>query len=78
MDFPLSVAMLMDVLEVTAPFKHFAKLRDFVNLKLPPGFPVKLGMLYQWVLNLLSNKTCKTKCFLNPYTVQKLNFNLSI
>jgi hypothetical protein len=45
MDFPLSVAMLMDVLEVTAPFKHFAKLRDFVNLKLPPGFPVKLGML---------------------------------
>lgn len=46
MDFPLSVAMLMDVLEVTAPFKHFAKLRDFVNLKLPPGFPVKLGMFY--------------------------------
>lgn len=46
MDFPLSVAMLMDVLEVTAPFKHFAKLRDFVNLKLPPGFPVKLGMLH--------------------------------
>lgn len=54
MDFPLSVAMLMDVLEVTAPFKHFAKLRDFVNLKLPPGFPVKLGMLYksfQFLLN---------------------------
>lgn len=45
MDFPLSVAMLMDVLEVIAPFKHFAKLRDFVNLKLPPGFPVKLGIL---------------------------------
>lgn len=44
MDFPLSVAMLMDVLEVTAPFKHFAKLRDFVNLKLPPGFPVKLDI----------------------------------
>lgn len=46
MDFPLSVAMLMDVLEVTAPFKHFAKLRDFVNLKLPPGFPVKLGLYF--------------------------------
>lgn len=50
MDFPLSVAMLMDVLEVIAPFKHFAKLRDFVNLRLPPGFPVKLGML--WKINL--------------------------
>lgn len=54
MDFPLSVAMLMDVLEVTAPFKHFAKLRDFVNLKLPPGFPVKLGTLY---VNRLTNET---------------------
>ncbi|XP_050420947.1 ankyrin repeat domain-containing protein 13C [Adelges cooleyi] len=44
MDFPLSVDMLMDVLEVIAPFKHFAKLRDFVNLRLPPGFPVKLDI----------------------------------
>jgi len=64
MDFPLSVAMLMDVLEVTAPFKHFAKLRDFVNLKLPPGFPVKLGMLCEWFIILLWNKMYKTKCFL--------------
>jgi len=62
MDFPLSVAMLMDVLEVTAPFKHFAKLRDFVNLKLPPGFPVKLGMCdNSYVDNFLLNKICKTK-----------------
>lgn len=52
MDFPLSVAMLMDVLEVTAPFKHFAKLRDFVNLKLPPGFPVKLGMFNLYLQNI--------------------------
>lgn len=22
---------------------HFAKLRDFITLKLPPGFPVKIG-----------------------------------
>ena len=26
-----------------APYKHFHKLRQFVDLKLPPGFPVKLG-----------------------------------
>jgi len=62
MDFPLSVAMLMDVLEVTAPFKHFAKLRDFVNLKLPPGFPVKLGTL---CVNRLTKKTCINCVFAN-------------
>lgn len=22
---------------------HFAKLRDFITLRLPPGFPVKIG-----------------------------------
>lgn len=34
---------LLNVLEVIAPFKHFNKLREFVQMKLPPGFPVKLG-----------------------------------
>ncbi|XP_073845093.1 ankyrin repeat domain-containing protein 13C [Musca autumnalis] len=41
-DFPLSVEMLLNILEVIAPFKHINKLREFVNLKLPPGFPVKV------------------------------------
>ncbi|XP_055904938.1 ankyrin repeat domain-containing protein 13C [Eupeodes corollae] len=41
-DFPLSVEMLLNVLEVIAPFKHFSKLREFVTLKLPSGFPVKI------------------------------------
>lgn len=41
-DFPLSVEMLLNVLEVTAPFKHFSKLRDFITSKLPTGFPVKI------------------------------------
>lgn len=41
-DFPLSVDMLLNVLEVIAPFKHFSKLRDFITLKLPTGFPVKV------------------------------------
>lgn len=41
-EFPLSVEMLLNVLEVIAPFKHFSKLRDFVSSKLPAGFPVKV------------------------------------
>ncbi|KAG8222152.1 hypothetical protein J437_LFUL000734 [Ladona fulva] len=44
MDFPLSVDMLLNVLEVIAPFKHFSKLREFVEMKLPPGFPVKIDI----------------------------------
>ncbi|CAL1269088.1 unnamed protein product [Larinioides sclopetarius] len=36
--------ILLNVLEVIAPFKHFKKLRDFVRMKLPSGFPVKLDI----------------------------------
>lgn len=36
--------MLLNVLEVIAPFKHFTKLREFVTLKLPSGFPVKIDI----------------------------------
>ncbi|XP_044726641.1 ankyrin repeat domain-containing protein 13C [Chrysoperla carnea] len=43
-EFPLTVEMLLNVLEVIAPFKHFSKLRDFVALKLPAGFPVKIDI----------------------------------
>lgn len=43
-DFPLSVDSLLNVLEVIAPFKHFNKLRDFVQMKLPVGFPVKIDI----------------------------------
>lgn len=41
-DFPLSIEMLLNVLEVIAPFKQFSKLREFITLKLPSGFPVKI------------------------------------
>ena len=37
---------LLNVLEVIAPFKHFDKLKEFVSMKLPPGFPVRVGMLF--------------------------------
>lgn len=43
-DFPLTVDMLLNLLEVIAPFKHFNKLREFVLMKLPPGFPVKIDI----------------------------------
>uniref|UniRef100_A0A8C7GU34 Ankyrin repeat domain-containing protein 13C-like n=1 Tax=Oncorhynchus kisutch TaxID=8019 RepID=A0A8C7GU34_ONCKI len=40
-----SFLLLANILwSVIAPFKHFNKLREFVQLKLPPGFPVKLDI----------------------------------
>jgi len=41
-DFPLSIELLLSVLNVVAPTKHFAKMKEFVSMKLPPGFPVKI------------------------------------
>lgn len=41
-EFPLSVNVLVDILEVLAPTKHMNKLKQFCKSKLPPGFPVKL------------------------------------
>lgn len=41
-DFPLEVDLLLSVLEVIAPSKHFAKLKEFISMKLPTGFPVKI------------------------------------
>lgn len=43
-DFPLTLGALLNVLEVLGPFKHFSKLREFVQMKLPPGFPVKVDI----------------------------------
>ncbi len=40
---------LLDVLEVIAPFKQFSKLREFMQNKLPAGFPVKIGALSETV-----------------------------
>jgi len=37
---------------VIAPAKHFQKMKDFVSLKLPPGFPVKIGKMISRVLDL--------------------------
>ena len=41
----LSLYSILKVLEVVAPFKHFNKLKEFVAMKLPAGFPVRIGLL---------------------------------
>ncbi|CAG5132433.1 unnamed protein product [Candidula unifasciata] len=41
-EFPVTIDVLLNVLEVMAPFKQFQKLRDFMSSKLPPGFPVRI------------------------------------
>lgn len=41
-EFPLSVDVLLDILEMVAPFKHLNKLRRFCQARLPPGFPVRV------------------------------------
>ncbi|KAI6218180.1 Ankyrin repeat-containing protein [Aphelenchoides fujianensis] len=38
-EFPLSVNLLVDALEVLAPVKRINKFREFCRSKLPPGFP---------------------------------------
>lgn len=54
---------LLNVLEVIAPFKHFNKLREFVQMKLPPGFPVKLGKMTPAALVALHfQNTCTYSC----------------
>lgn len=42
-EFPVSVEVLVDILEILAPVKHLSKLRQLCQSRLPPGFPVKLG-----------------------------------
>ncbi|XP_068800236.1 ankyrin repeat domain-containing protein 13D isoform X2 [Struthio camelus] len=50
---PLSLAEqvtpIIDLMAISNA--HFAKLRDFINLKLPPGFPVKIEIPLFHVLN---------------------------
>jgi hypothetical protein len=42
-EFPRSVSELIPIFEVLAPtHKHFDKLNQFITMKLPDGFPVKL------------------------------------
>lgn len=43
--FPRSVSDLLPLFQVIAPTnKHLQKLTSFISMKLPDGFPVKLGV----------------------------------
>lgn len=46
---------LLSVLNVVAPSKHFQKMKEFIALKLPPGFPVKIGK-YVLIMKVLARK----------------------
>ncbi|XP_019854512.1 PREDICTED: ankyrin repeat domain-containing protein 13C-A-like [Amphimedon queenslandica] len=63
-DCPIEMKKLLDILEVIAPYKHFHKLRQFVNLKLPPGFPVKLEIpVFPTVTAIITLQSYKTSQF---------------
>lgn len=42
-EFPLTIHDLNKLLDALVPLAKFRKLKEFVSLKLPPGFPVKIG-----------------------------------
>jgi septin 4 len=46
-EFPLSlVDQIMPIVDLMAiSSTHFAKLRDFIQMQLPAGFPTKIGDL---------------------------------
>lgn len=74
---PIEIKKLLDILEVVAPYKHFHKLRQFVDLKLPAGFPVKLDIpVFPTVtaivtLDKYEHKSTPTNKFLIPRDYQK-------
>lgn len=44
-DYPLAlqeqIMPIVDLMAISSP--HFAKLKDFIQMQLPSGFPVKIG-----------------------------------
>jgi hypothetical protein len=44
-DVPLTIEQLLPLFEILSPSnEHFDKLREFISLKLPPGFPVQVEL----------------------------------
>lgn len=39
----MTLKELNELLEALVPLAKFRKLKEFISLKLPPGFPVKIG-----------------------------------
>lgn len=43
-EFPLTINDLNKLLDALVPLAKFRKLKEFINSKLPPGFPVKIDI----------------------------------
>ncbi|NXW76402.1 AN13B protein, partial [Hirundo rustica] len=69
-DHPLSlceqVAPIIDLMAISNAL--FAKLRDFITLRLPPGFPVKIGM--DWALLLTQLAQLASLLLLFPFPAE--------
>lgn len=68
-EHPLSlveqVTPIIDLMARTS--SHFARLRDFVTLKFPPGFPVKIGKIYFYIV-IFIEENCHFRNTPNPIT----------
>lgn len=42
LSFPEQILPIVDLMAISS--SHFAKLRNFIQMQLPSGFPVKIGM----------------------------------
>lgn len=50
--FPLSINQLLPLFEILSPSnEHFDKLREFISLNLPPGFPVQVELPVLMILS---------------------------
>lgn len=69
---PLSLAEqvtpIIDLMAISNA--HFAKLRDFITLRLPPGFPVKIGERQR---NFKDN-SCSGVTLDSPVILKHLNY----
>ena len=49
-EFPLTITDLDKLLDALVPLAKFRKLKEFISLKLPPGFPVKIGFNQNYMI----------------------------
>lgn len=65
--FPFSLNDLLPLLDMMTPTnEHLSRLKEFVEIKLPPGFPVKICRLYPSISHyclVLSISICCLMCF---------------
>ena len=70
-DFPLSLQeQVLPIIDLMATSNaHFAKLRDFITLQLPAGFPVKIGEWSPLAPGVLSSHPHPKHCIFSLFLV---------